>query len=394
MANQPNSTFLKEKRIIVYNDAKNFGGHEVMTLRAIRLLLSKCASVSCFYCPLNQKWESALRGLETESPNLTLHEVELPKIRFHQPYHFFHPKLVRDMAESFKQLSPDLVFVAQGTLETSAVGALATLKAGLPCLSYIPLAHSFRELGSNRAFRRDLFNSYLAKTPTRWLTNGKAQVNRLKERGANQPIDFLPNLVEIANPLPAGEAKQRLGFAQSDLVIGMCGRMDKQQKGCDIFIDAVRRAPKDSLLRQARLLFIGDGPYWVKMKEDLNNDGWVDSIKHVGWTDKPENYYSAFSLMVIPSRFEGLPVAMQEAILCDAPVAATAVDGMADFLPANWTCKPKDPSALLRLIESYIENPKGYRAPLEKLKATIRTEYNHEAFEEALISSIDNTLRS
>lgn len=384
MADEPKYPSLKGKRIIIYNDAKDFGGHEVMTLCVMRWLLAEGASLDCFYRPINQKWQAAIRDLAAENADFTLHEVDLPKIRFHQPYHFFHPSVTQEMAQRFRQLKADCAFVAQGTLETSAVGTLAARKAGLRCLSYIPLAHSFRELGSNRALRRDLFNHYLTKVPTVWLTNGQDQAARLRERGADQPIEILPNLVEIADTLPKDKARQQLGLAQDQLVIGMCGRIDNKQKGCDIFAEALRLAPKDSALRKSQLLFVGDGPDWPEMKQKLIADGWGNAIKHTGWKQEPQSDYPAFDLIVTPSRHEGLPISMQEAILCGVPIAASAVDGMATFLPSKWTCQPNSPTALLQLMESYLADPEAYRSPLPALKNKVLTEHSRKAFADAL----------
>lgn len=384
------SGYLRQKRIIVYNDSRDFGGHEIMTLHVIHWLLSQGAALICFYRPENEKWRTKLRALESDS--LTLHEVTLPKIRFHQPYHFFHPSLVSEMAGRFRKQSPDAVFVAQGTLETSAVGALAARKAGLPCTSYIPLAHSFKELGSSRPRRRDLFNRYLVQMPDMWLTIDKAQASRLKKQGARQLVEIVPVIAEIASHPTRREARQQLGLKEEDRVIGMCGRLENAQKGCDILVDALLSAPEQSLLRKSRLLFVGDGKDWEKTRITLEKNGWRNAITHIPWAEAPAKLYPAFDLMVMPSRYEGLPISMLEAILCDTPVAATAVDGMASFLPPQWTCEPESHRALLELMQSYLTNPDTYRTPLPNLKKQILSRHSHQAFESALAQSMKKLL--
>ena len=49
---------------------------------------------------------------------------------------------------------------------------------------------------------------------------------------------------------------------------------------------------------------------------------------------------------MIPSRYEGFPLVMLEAMYFRLPVIASAVDGMADLLPPHWLFPSGDVSAL------------------------------------------------
>lgn len=59
-----------------------------------------------------------------------------------------------------------------------------------------------------------------------------------------------------------------------------------------------------------------------------------------------------FDLVLMPSRFEGLPLLAVEAGLCGLPVLATDAPGLREALPPDhrWKCPPGDPAAFAGLI--------------------------------------------
>jgi glycosyltransferase involved in cell wall biosynthesis len=296
------------------------------------------------------------------------------------------------MSEKFSALQPDLVFASQGNLGISALAVLAARRANLRCISYIPMAHSFRKMHSKYGRLRDWSNNYIVRIPDRWLTCTIEQIQKLRDQGAQQPIDILPNCIDLPQMATPSEARGRLSLKIGDLVIGMVGRLNNVQKGCDLFIETLNAAPKGSPLREAKLLFIGEGVDWGITRRQLEQNGWRGRILHLEWTGVPAEYLAAFDLLVMPSHFEGLPLSMQEAVLCNVPVAASAVDGLASFLPKNWLCAPNNSHALLGLLENFIQDPDEYRKALPALQQKIRNEHSTDAFHAALKKNFAATL--
>jgi glycosyltransferase involved in cell wall biosynthesis len=58
------------------------------------------------------------------------------------------------------------------------------------------------------------------------------------------------------------------------------------------------------------------------------------------WTPLVSDIYTASDLVLMPSRFEGVPLVMLEALMAGRPVAAAGVDGMRDYLPPEWLVSP------------------------------------------------------
>lgn len=378
-------------RLLFYNDAKTLGGHEIQSLHALRWMLREGAQVTCYCRESNHALRESLEKAAEEG-QLKIVPLTLPRIRFHRLYHFFRPGLVRDLAERFRAENPHAVFIVQGNLEISAVGALAARQASIPSLSYIALAQSFVRMRANRPRRRDFFNGYLATVPDRWLTISEAMRKRLRQRGARQPIKLIPNCVTLPQPPDKTAARRALGLAEQACVLGMAGRLDANQKGSDIFLDALAKIPSGHPLAACHLLFLGDGPARESLISRCENLGWKGRIHWQPWTESPEQVYPAYDLLVMPSRFEGLPITMQEALLCGVPVAASNVDGLGEFLPAEWTCPREKPEALFALLSHFAADPEAYRAPLPQLAECVRTEHNFAAFEAVLAASLGSLL--
>lgn len=60
--------------------------------------------------------------------------------------------------------------------------------------------------------------------------------------------------------------------------------------------------------------------------------GLKDRVKLVGFVTAVERIWAENHVLVMPSRYEGLPLAMVEAMLCARPVVATDVAGHSEIL--------------------------------------------------------------
>lgn len=102
-------------------------------------------------------------------------------------------------------------------------------------------------------------------------------------------------------------------------VIFAAGRLHAQ-KGFDTLIEAFARVHR---IRRARLLILGEGTdraALVRMAEDLDVAGDVD---FPGFAVNPFPAMKRANLVVLSSRFEGLPNVLIQAMACGIPVVAT-----------------------------------------------------------------------
>lgn len=124
------------------------------------------------------------------------------------------------------------------------------------------------------------------------------------------------------------ETRARLGLRKSDRVIGCIGRMH-YQKGQEYLIRAFRQISSDH--PDTRLVLVGDGPTMEQMKIE------ADGHAHILFTgtitgDEYTNLLAAFDVYAQPSRYEGLPRTLLDAMYIGLPIVATAVNGNLDAL--------------------------------------------------------------
>jgi len=125
-------------------------------------------------------------------------------------------------------------------------------------------------------------------------------------------------------------------------VIGAVGRFHPQ-KGFDTLLQALAELPG------VRLRLVGDGPdreSLIGLSRSLNLQ---DRVEFGEWVEEPVAALGGIDLFCLPSRFEGLPLALLEAMRAGIPVVASDVGSVSDAIAHGETgllVPPDDPSAL------------------------------------------------
>lgn len=132
----------------------------------------------------------------------------------------------------------------------------------------------------------------------------------------------------------------------------------KRQKGLTDFLDAaelVLRRRED-----AKFLIIGDGPLRKKLEREIAKRGLANSVWLKGWMGDLSETLARASLLAISSLWEGLPLAVIEAVASGVPVVATDTEGIRDIIKKGSNAIPvglRDAdamaSAVLRIMDKY-----------------------------------------
>jgi glycosyltransferase involved in cell wall biosynthesis len=133
-------------------------------------------------------------------------------------------------------------------------------------------------------------------------------------------------------------------------LLGSIGRLEPQ-KGVDILI----RALAD--VEDATLLVVGDGSERERLKELARAVGVAERIEWKGWSDAPRSYLGTLDVFVLPSRNEGFPLAVLEALLAGTAVVASDVGSVAEAIRDGETgllVPPDDHVALARALQRLI----------------------------------------
>jgi glycosyltransferase involved in cell wall biosynthesis len=141
-------------------------------------------------------------------------------------------------------------------------------------------------------------------------------------------------------------------------VLGTLARLDRI-KGIDVLLRALVELPA------VRLRLVGEGPdrdELVALAAELNL---ADRVELRPWTDDPHAELAAIDIFVLPSRNEGFPLSIVEAMLAGRPVVATDVGSVAEaVVPETGVVVPKDDVPALRVAIARLVDDHALRARL------------------------------
>ncbi|MEB3169439.1 MAG: glycosyltransferase [Synechococcaceae cyanobacterium] len=177
----------------------------------------------------------------------------------------------------------------------------------------------------------------------------------LREIGPWRRLELLPN------PLPANRddpARAASDGPRLNEVLAVARLV--HQKGLDLLI----RALAELRLQPAndwRLVLVGDGPERQSLEELALREGLADRVRFEGFQSNPGSYLARASVFVLPSRHEGMPNALLEAMAAALPVVVSdASPGPLEIVEPEVTglVVPRgDVGALAAALGRLIANP-------------------------------------
>ncbi len=227
------------------------------------------------------------------------------------------------------------------------------------CLTETPLAITNHGLYSQNA-PEWVFDRYL-RTIGRWTFNRADVVfcytdverARLESLGVESEIAVVANGIDTTKFTPEGPTSD-LVDPESDAIL-FVGRV-VEGKRPSVAIDALSR-----LNTTEPILYIaGDGPMREELCEYADRKGLSDRVVFLGqvaYEEMPELYRSG-DLLVLPSRAEGVPRTVLEAMASETPVVCSALDQVQSVLGEAGTTAPVDDvDGFARAIEAYVSDP-------------------------------------
>ena len=370
--------------LLFYDDSPVFGGHEVMALLGLQAVLGEFAGPVHFCAAAaNPKLCAEVAALAANHPQLRLETLTYHSSKLEALRNQLQPSRSRNLAQRFAHLRPALVVAIQGNIEHSSLALHAARQAGICSTSYIPVPHSNAAMGARCGALRDVFAKGLFQLPDSFITISDEMASLLKLRGARAPIHIVYNGVDTSRfqPGDAAAACRQLGLPPDKLLLGVIGRIEFRQKQQQLLVQAL--ATDASLADCCHLVFAGDGPDRGALQRLIEHHHIPATL--VPWCD-PAPLYQALDALVIPSRYEGLPLVMLEALAAGTAVLASDRDGMKDLLPAAWRFEPNNPAALATTLAQFIRQ--GRPSPAAALVARVRDSMSLAAFRRAFAATI------
>jgi glycosyltransferase involved in cell wall biosynthesis len=239
---------------------------------------------------------------------------------------------------------------------TNTWGRLLGTLAGVPVI----IAH---EHWSSKAGREVWVDRLLYRLSDRIIVPSEASkrlVMELEQIPA-RALSVVYNGVDMTQFAPQADraaAREELGLAADNVVIGSVGRLSADKGGQDVLIRAVAE------VRQAhpevRLVFVGDGPLRVGLEALVFELGLGEVVRFTGQRADVARLLGAFDVFVLPSLREALPIAVIEAMAVRLPVVAARIGGIPEVVEDDGTgclVPPGDVAALAAVLERLVGDP-------------------------------------
>lgn len=141
--------------------------------------------------------------------------------------------------------------------------------------------------------------------------------------------------------------------------IFMAGTMDQMYKGFDTAIDALALIKSKENMRKINISIAGDGIYKDFLINYAKEKNVYENISFLGKITREEviNNLDNADLFLMPSRTEGLPRALIEAMARGVPAFGSNIGGIPELLSHKYLFNPEDSKKLAELIEDIIDKP-------------------------------------
>lgn len=161
----------------------------------------------------------------------------------------------------------------------------------------------------------------------------------------------------------------------------LCVARLEYAKGVDVLIHAWGHLlHSQSLPRQVqpRLLLVGDGKSRLQLEYIARELGIQHSVKFLGKRSDVIALLQQVWGFVLPSRWEGMPNALLEAMACGLPCVATRVSGSEDLIVDGVNgllVEPEQPAEMAEALRRLIEDPALAQRLAQEARTTVVQQY-------------------
>jgi glycosyltransferase involved in cell wall biosynthesis len=137
-----------------------------------------------------------------------------------------------------------------------------------------------------------------------------------------------------------------VAFAGGEPLLGFVAGL-RDQKGLPVLLDALERLADGGEL--PRTAIVGNGPEAAEVDRRLADPRLAGRVTRFAFTGPMEHHLAALDLFVLPSLWEGLPIALLEAMAMGVAPVASAVGGTPEAVDdgrTGWLVPPGDAGAL------------------------------------------------
>jgi glycosyltransferase involved in cell wall biosynthesis len=354
-------------RVLHVINSLNYGGAETALVELVRHLSRRGDDCRPHVCTLFSGGELAPALAETGTDWINL---DTPQPNATGPISFFANSLIKSdptnsPLDGFLSRIPGLVHrlaqvirrgdydVVHGHLfPTFYILALASRLAQRPV--YVYSEHSI----FNRRRATRLFFPL-----ERLVYDGFDQVVAVSRSVRNSLVQWMPHLDDrietIVNGITIPDTDHR-GPKAPDAPYLFVGSL-RHYKGLDVLFSALQHLHQEGRLRRP-LEIIGEGPDGARFRQLATEMGLDSMVRWLGQMERPQvfEHMNRAACLVLPSRWEGMPMVILEAMAQETPVVACDVGGVGELVIPGRTgllVSPEKPLSLVEALNYVDEHP-------------------------------------
>ena len=300
----------------------------------------------------------------------------------------YDPRAVPTIAEFFRQENIDVV---QTHLSHANIyGCMAGKIAKIPSIATL---HNTKARSNGRLGIRESVERYcLRNGATRVIAVGQNVANAFSSVVANSRIDIIPNAVTSGVEITESERNSIRIELSGDIhrpILIAVGRLT-EQKGysnmLNAFAKVVKRHPK------VALMIVGSGSLESELKQQAASLGLENNVYFTGSRSDVPRLLASSDIFLNTSLWEGLSIAMLEAMAAGLPVVATKVGDAEKLLSSGCglLVNERDEQEFADNVIRLLNNPQERVAMGKSAQHFVEANYSARAWFEKLLETYAN----
>ena len=284
------------------------------------------------------------------------------------------------LTRALRRTSPQLVQTS--LYHANLIGRVAARLAGVRTVV------SGIRVAERRSRFRLVMDRWTDRFVTRHVCVSDAVATFSKTRGGLplEKLTVIPNGVDAEHFRSAQAADlSGVGVPAGALTVLFVGRLE-YQKGPDLLLRVAELLSRK--LKHAHFVLVGAGAMESSLRDAAAVAGLDQHVHFVGRVPDVAGLMKAADCLVLPSRWEGMPNVVLEAMASGLPVAAAAVEGVSELLGQSergLVVDVENPQALALAVERIAEDASFRAAATKSAQRLVSKQFTWDAVRDSYV---------